>query len=214
MDIKISPSILAADISRLAQETQRMRTAGAEMLHVDIMDGHFVPNLSFGLPVLNSLDKTCDLPMDVHLMITHPHHYIQRFVQAGADIITIHEECDSDTEQCIRMIHDHGAKAGICIKPKTPVSVLEPYLPLVDMVLIMTVEPGFGGQSFMQDMMDKVRKIRQAYPHLDIEIDGGINDTTAKIARDAGANVLVTGSFLFGAKDVSDAMTALRGGAH
>ncbi|MBC5786713.1 ribulose-phosphate 3-epimerase [Clostridium sp. NSJ-27] len=207
---KICPSILSADFAELAKDANRMADAGADMLHVDIMDGQFVPNISLGLPVLECLNKKCDLPMDVHLMIVRPQDYIQRFAKAGADIITFHVESDCNPLECIQQIKACGCKAGISIKPNTPVMEIKPYLALVDMVLVMTVEPGFGGQSFMQDMMGKVYELRSICPDLDIEVDGGINHETAKIVTEAGANVLVAGSYLFGAEDASAAIASLR----
>lgn len=199
--IKISPSILAADFSNLGQEARDMDAAGVEMLHIDVMDGHFVPNISFGAPVFKMIRKDFSRVFDVHLMISEPLRYIDDFVKAGADIITFHVECDSDIQATIDKIKAAGKRVGLVLKPKTPASVLKPYLDQLDMVLVMTVEPGFGGQSFMYDMMPKVKEIREMITasgkDIDLEVDGGVNAETAKICVENGANVLVAGSYLF-----------------
>lgn len=199
--IKISPSILAADFSNLGQEARDMDAAGVEMLHIDVMDGHFVPNISFGAPVFKMIRKDFSRIFDVHLMISDPLRYIDDFVKAGADLITFHVECDSDIQATIDKIKAAGKKVGLVLKPKTPASVLKPYLDQLDMVLVMTVEPGFGGQSFMHDMMPKVKEIRgmidASAKDIDLEVDGGVNAETAKICVENGANVLVAGSYLF-----------------
>lgn len=199
--IKISPSILAADFSNLGQEARDMDAAGVEMLHIDVMDGHFVPNISFGAGVYGMIRKDFSRIFDVHLMISEPLRYIDDFVKAGADIITFHVECDSDIQATIDKIKAAGKKVGLVLKPKTPASVLKPYLEQLDMVLVMTVEPGFGGQSFMHDMMPKVKEIRAMIDacgkDIDLEVDGGVNAETAKICVENGANVLVAGSYLF-----------------
>ncbi|MBQ8598763.1 MAG: ribulose-phosphate 3-epimerase [Oscillospiraceae bacterium] len=199
--IKISPSILSADFSNLGQDVRDMEAAGVEMLHIDVMDGHFVPNISFGAPVFKMIRKDFSRIFDVHLMISEPLRYIDDFVKAGADIITFHVECDSDIQATIDKIKAAGKKVGLVLKPKTPASVLKPYLEQLDMVLVMTVEPGFGGQSFMYDMMPKVKEIREMITasgkDIDLEVDGGVNAETAKICVENGANVLVAGSYLF-----------------
>ena len=205
--IKVSPSILSADFGNLERDICGLAAAGADYVHVDIMDGHFVPNLSMGFPVVNALRRITDMTLDVHLMIDRPIRYVERFCQAGANILTMHVEADTEenTLEALRKIQACGVKPAICVKPKTPAEAVLPYLDLCDLILVMTVEPGFGGQSFMQDMMPKVQKIRQYInerkPDCELEVDGGVNAATAKICVEAGANVLVAGSAYFKAAD-------------
>ena len=213
--IHISPSLLAADFSRLSEEVCAVERAGTTMLHLDVMDGVFVNNISFGIPVIQSLRKLSDIVFDVHLMITAPERYITQFAQAGADIITIHYEATEDVESTLNQIHALGKKAALSIKPATPIEAVYPYLSLCDMVLIMTVEPGFGGQSFMYDMLAKVKTLREKVERegwrTDIQFDGGVNAETARLCREAGANVLVAGSAVFRAQDKAAIIRELKG---
>lgn len=210
----ISPSILASDFTNLESEVAAMKQAGAEMIHVDVMDGHFVPNISIGLPVVASLRKKTDIVLDVHLMISDPLTYAEQFADAGADIVVFHLESDSQPQAVIDKIKSKGKKVGISIKPKTPANELFPYLDQLDMVLVMTVEPGFGGQKFMADMCPKIEEIRKECERLGvsplIEVDGGIDCNTVKQTVRAGANVFVAGSALFGKPDYKEAVQALR----
>lgn len=203
----VAPSILSADFANLERDLNMMRASGVTWAHVDIMDGVFVPNISIGLPVVESLRAVTDLTLDVHLMITQPVRYAKRFCQAGADYVTVHLEADTpeNIHAAIDQIHDCGKKAGISIKPGTPVEALEPFLNKVEMILIMTVEPGFGGQKFMADMMPKLRVLQQKLaltnPRCLLEVDGGIDATTAPIVKENGATVLVSGSAYFKSAD-------------
>lgn len=195
----LAPSILAADMLNLGAEIKKIEDSGSKYVHVDVMDGCFVPNISFGMPIISAVRKCTDLVVDVHAMIVDPDKYIYDFIKCGADIVTFHLEALSHDRilSAIKAIHDCGKKAGISIKPKTSVQEILPYLDLIDMVLVMTVEPGFGGQSFMYDMMEKVKFIRKANPDIDIQVDGGINAETLRIAKDAGANIFVLGTGFF-----------------
>ena len=213
--IHISPSVLAADFSRLGDEVKEVYAAGATMIHLDVMDGLFVNNISFGIPVIASLRKTSDIIFDVHLMIDRPERYIKQFSDAGADLITIHYEASEDVEGTLKAIRALGKKSALSIKPGTPVDAVFPYLPLCDMILIMTVEPGFGGQSFIYGMLDKMRTLREKIEReglaVDIQVDGGVNEETAKLCREAGANILVAGSAVFRAQDKAAIIKALKG---
>jgi ribulose-phosphate 3-epimerase len=214
MTTLISASILSADFGNLKDELKRAQDSGCDMIHFDVMDGHFVPNISYGVPVLKSIKKYSLLPFDVHLMITEPERYVEAFKNAGADIITFHEETECDKDALIDKIHSLGMKAGMSVKPNTPVSALYPYLNKLDMALVMTVEPGFGGQGFMEFTLDKIASLRAQADSLniplDIEVDGGITDKTAPRVRHAGANVLVSGSYLFKSDNMRRSASLLR----
>ncbi len=214
--IKLAPSILAADLAHLADEVEDIRLGGAEYVHFDVMDGVFVPNLSMGLPVLKSLRKCTDMFLDVHLMIETPIRYVEHFCDAGADLVNVHLEADSpeNIRLTLEKIRAKGKKCGITLKPATPAEAAEPYLGLVDLILVMTVEPGFGGQRFMMDMLDKLRALRKMLetvnPGCELEVDGGITRETAPLAVEAGANVLVAGSAVFGQADRAKAIRDIR----
>ena len=211
--IIISPSILAADFSSLGDEIRKIERAGAQYVHIDVMDGIFVPNISFGMPFISSLRKCSDIVFDVHLMITEPQRYIKDFADAGADIITIHYESCDDPAAVIKEIKALGCRAAVSIKPATPASVLFPLLNELDMVLVMTVEPGFGGQKMIPEMLDKVREIRsyaiENGVDIDIQVDGGITPDNLKYATSAGANVIVAGSAIFRADDPAQAIAQM-----
>lgn len=209
--ILVAPSILSADFANLQTDITRIEEAGADWVHIDVMDGHFVPNLTIGAPVVKSLRKTTKLPFDVHLMIENPWKYIDDFAKAGSDIITVHQEaCLENLSEVITQIKSYGIKAGISIKPNTSVDGIKNILKDVDLVVVMSVEPGFGGQSFMPNSLLKIKEIRNLAPDLDIEVDGGINSETAKLVIEAGANVLVAGSSVYGAKDIKSAIESLK----
>lgn len=207
--ILIAPSMLSADFSRLKEEAKRMEDSGADMLHIDVMDGHFVDNITIGPVVVEYIKKSVRIPLDVHLMIADPVKYSKDFIKAGADIITFHIEACSEPEQLLREIKSKGAKAGLVINPPTPFCELEPHFKYADMVLVMSVNPGFPGQKFITSVLDKVKALGRVYDK-DIEIDGGINYETAKLSVAAGVNVLVAGSFIFGSKDAKETIRRLR----
>ncbi len=213
--IKISPSVLSADFTKLGEEVDDIKRCGADMVHLDVMDGMFVTNISFGLPVIESLRKKSDMIFDVHLMIEKPERYAKRFIEAGADILTFHYEASKNPEALLDEIRSYGAKAAISIKPKTESKKIFPYLEKCDMVLVMTVEPGYGGQALIPKTLQKVREIKDEAKRrglsVDIEVDGGINSENAKDAILAGANILVAGSSVFKSADRCSAIEALRG---
>lgn len=213
---KIAPSILSADFVNLERDIRALTPAGADYVHVDVMDGIFVPNITIGIPVVAAIRKITELPLDVHLMIDRPIRYVEQFCKAGADILTVHVEADTaeNTRKALEMIRACGVKAAISVKPKTPAEAVLPFLDLCDLILVMTVEPGFGGQSFMADMMPKLKQIRAwidaQNPGCELEVDGGINEKTGHICRDNGANVLVAGSAYFKAPDPAAFVQAVK----
>ena len=215
--LKIAPSLLAADVTRLGAEVEEIEKTGAEYLHLDIMDGHFVPNLSFSPQIVKALRHVCNMFFDVHLMLSEPQKYIRAFTDAGADLITVHAEAAADRDGILALseqIHSFGIKAGISVKPKTPASVLEGLLSSFELVLVMSVEPGFGGQSYIESVNEKISLLRQMAdeenPQIEIEVDGGIGEKTVAMPVKAGANVLVAGSSVFGAENRNEAVAVLR----
>ena len=215
--VKIAPSLLSADFARLAEEIDLAEKGGADWIHLDIMDGHFVPNITFGPPLLASLRKITSLPFDTHLMIEDPDRYLEAFRSAGSDIITVHYEACPHLHRTVQRIKELGAKAGVSLNPATPVSVLERIIPDVDLVLIMSVNPGFGGQSFIPSSGEKLSQVaellRSKHSRAYLEVDGGIDQQTARVAVRAGATVLVAGSSVFGSPDVPSAIQSLRASA-
>lgn len=212
--ILISPSILASDFANLEREVCAIAKGGADLVHVDVMDGHFVPNITIGVPVVQALKRISPIPLDVHLMISDPLTFVPAFAKAGSDIITFHLECECDVQKTIDTIRQNGAKVGVSLKPNTAAEAVFPFLNQVDMVLVMTVEPGFGGQSFMSDMLPKVSAIHQRIleigRNVDIQVDGGIDPTTAPLVAKAGANVLVAGSAVFRYENYAEPISAIR----
>ncbi len=208
----ISPSILSADFANLERDIKKVEKAGADWLHIDVMDGHFVPNITIGVPVTASIKQVSAIPLDVHLMIENPEKYIEPFAKAGADIITFHyEAAKENTSDIIKLIHSFKIKAGLSIKPKTSPEEILKYLPELDMVLIMTVEPGFGGQKFMPECAEKIPVIKnQAAEKLIIQVDGGINAETARVCTQYGANSLVAGNYIYKSEDIENAILSLR----
>jgi ribulose-phosphate 3-epimerase len=213
-NIKISPSILSADFSILGEEIKSLEKAGADLIHVDVMDGHFVPNITMGPPIIKMVRRFTKLPFDVHLMISPVEKYIKAFADAGSDIITIHPEATDNLKRAVTTIKSLGKKAGVSLNPKTPISVLMDVINEIDLILIMSVNPGFGGQSFMSEVLPKVKDLRQMINEkklkIDIEIDGGINFETAPLAIKAGANILVSGTAIFAGGTLKDNILKLR----
>ena len=211
--MKIAPSMLACDFTRMGEEVRRITRGGADWVHLDVMDGGFVPNISFGPAVIAALRKETDLPFDVHLMIQQPLFYIPHFAKAGANLITFHVESESPVRETLQAIHKAGCRAGLVLKPGTPAQAVKEYLPDCDLVLIMTVEPGFGGQAFMADMMPKVRAIKSWAPQMTVEVDGGINKETIRLCAESGADVAVAGTSVFRAPDAGKMIEELKAAA-
>ncbi len=215
--IKIAPSILSADFAKLGEDIKDVELGGADYIHVDVMDGHFVPNITIGPLIVDAIRPVTDLPLDVHLMIENPDQYIETFAKAGADIITVHVEACPHLHRTLQLIKSTGTKAGVVLNPHTPVSTIQHVIEDVDMVLLMTVNPGFGGQSFIHSVLPKIREVADLVAeknlNVEIEIDGGVNPETAKLCVEAGANVLVAGSAIYNQKDRAQAIQAIRDSA-
>lgn len=216
--MKIAPSILSADFGRLAEEVQEVERAGADWIHVDVMDGRFVPNITIGPLIVEALRPRTRLPLDVHLMIEDPDRYISDFAKAGADWISVHQETCPHLHRTVHLIKEHGVRAGVVLNPSTPAEVLQPILPDLDLVLLMTVNPGFGGQAFIPSVLDKIQKMRsmldaRGLSHVELQVDGGINPKTAEETAKAGATVFVAGSAVFGQSDRRHAIQSIRSGA-
>ena len=214
-NVKIAPSILAADFSQLREDIQKAAESGADLIHFDIMDGHFVPNLTMGVDLVKAVRRYTDLPFDVHLMVTHPQDYIESFVDVGANLITIHAEIvTAPIDVVIGKIKSLNVLVGLATRPQTPISVIDPYLPDLDLVLPMSVEPGFGGQKFMLDTLEKIsyidKRIKEIGKSIDLEVDGGINEKTAPLVIERGATILVAGTAIFKQSNYADAMSQLR----
>ncbi|MDY4231899.1 MAG: ribulose-phosphate 3-epimerase [Candidatus Faecousia sp.] len=214
--VKVAPSILSADFVNLERDIRALKETGADYVHVDVMDGLFVPNITIGIPVVAAIRRITDMPLDVHLMIDRPLRYVDDFCKAGSDLLTVHVEADTqeNTLAALKRIRENGVRAAISVKPKTPAEAVLPFLPYCDLILVMTVEPGFGGQSFMQDMMPKLKTIRgyidAQNPGCELEVDGGVNAETARLCRENGANVLVAGSAYFKAADPTAFVRAVK----
>ncbi|KRM72803.1 ribulose-phosphate 3-epimerase [Lacticaseibacillus brantae DSM 23927] len=216
--MKIAPSILSADFANLARDIQTVEAGGADLLHVDVMDGHFVPNLTFGPSMVAAIRPVTSLPLDVHMMVDDPEQWIPQFAQAGADTLLVHVEATPHIHRAMQLIHQNGVKAGVVVNPGTPLTMIEPILSLVDQVLIMTVNPGFGGQAFLPDMADKVAQLAAMRSEADldfaIEVDGGITDQTLPIVFDAGADIFVAGSYIYNADDPAAQIDTLKAIEH
>ncbi len=213
--MKVAPSLLSCNFLNIQQEIKRLEEAGVDYIHFDVMDGNFVPNISFAFPILNQIRQVTDLTIDTHLMVQDPERYIQTFAEAGSDIITVHVEATNHIHRAIQMIHDTGKKAGVTLNPGTPIESVVPVLKDIDLVLVMTVNPGFGGQKFIDNGIEKIKFLKdykeKYHLNYEIEVDGGVNEVTAKTCIEAGADVLVAGSYFFKHKDLSIPTSVLRG---